>query len=186
MGVRKTITSIFIVPTLVNREKLIENGFINGYVKDLRRDVQYEDSVYLLFKPENIEKFREFLESEYETNHSAIDDYDYEEGFVVLVYKLPSKFSKDYDLIKKGEYSKTSKKFQEAFPKVIKITIKGKHKDELSLQIRIFKKSQDLKQLWEDKIGEVFTDDMEVWPGWNDEKECLNLEKVKEELYENA
>ena len=59
----------------------------------------------------DFERFREFLEKEYETNHSLIDDYDYEDGFVVLVYKLPSKHHKDYQLIRAGKYSETSKEF---------------------------------------------------------------------------
>lgn len=186
MSTKKTITSIFIIPTLIDRDKLIDNNFINGYVIDHRRDVQYEDAVYALFKPENIERFREFLEIEYETNHSLIDDYDYEEGFVVLVYKLPSKYHKDYQLIREGQYSKTSKAFQETFPKVLKIMVGGRHRDELSLQIRIFKKSNDIREMWEELIGENISEDMEVWPGWNIDKETLYLDKVKEELYENA
>ena len=32
---KHTITSIFIVPTLsIGRDKLIDNGFVNGYIKD--------------------------------------------------------------------------------------------------------------------------------------------------------
>lgn len=187
MDVKKTISSIFIVPTLkIDRENLKGNNFINGYILDSRKDVQYENAVYLLFKPENIEKFREFLEKEYENNHMLIDDYDYEDGFVVLVYKLNQKYANDYDLVMKGKYSQTSEKFKNLFPKVIKIMKGGLHKDELSLQVRIFKKSEDLRQYWESKIDINFSDDMEVWEGFHTENETLNLEKVKEELYENA
>jgi hypothetical protein len=53
------------------------------------------------------------------------------------------------------------------------------HRDEVSLQFRIFRKSQDLKNLWEDKLDMEFTDDMEVWPGFSIEKEELDLDKVK-------
>jgi len=50
----------------------------------------------------------------------------------------------------------------------------------------VFKKSVDLRELWEEKTGEYFTDDMEVWPGWVEENEEMNLEKIKEQSYENA
>ncbi len=79
---KHTITSVFIVPTLsIGRDRLIDNGFINGYTKDSRRDVQYENAVYLLFKPTDLDKFRSFLDKEYERTKSIIDDYDYEDGY---------------------------------------------------------------------------------------------------------
>ena len=79
MNLEKTIASIFMVPTLkIPKEQMSKNNFINGYIKDLNRDVQYENAVYLLFKPENIDIFREFVDSEYERTQALIDDYNYD------------------------------------------------------------------------------------------------------------
>ena len=95
MELKKTITSIFMVPTLkINRDKLKENGYLNGYMSDVRRDVQYQNAVYLLFQPSNLDKFREFLDDEYQRTKQLIDDYDYEDGFVVVVYTLDKKWKK--------------------------------------------------------------------------------------------
>ena len=97
---KHTITSIFIVPTLsIGREKLIDNGFVNGYIKDGMRDVQYENAVYLLFKPTNLDKFKVFLDKEYEKTKSIIDDYDYEDGYVVVVYEINSKLKNDIESV---------------------------------------------------------------------------------------
>jgi hypothetical protein len=187
MDVKKTVTSIFIVPTLkLKKEYLNNNNFINGYIADLRKDIQYDDALYLLFKPENLDRFREFVEDEYEHNHMLIDDYDYEDGFVVLVYKLNKKYDKDLELIMKGKYSKTSDDFQSIFPKVVKIMKNGLHRDEISIQFRIFKKTQDLREYWENKLAVSFDEDMEVWGGFNLLTESLDLDKVKQELYEDA
>ena len=187
LNIHRTISTILILPLLdISKDDLKSNNFLNAYVTDSRRDVQYEDSIYLVFKPDNVERFREFLEFEYERTACLIDDYDYEDGFVVLVYKLPSLFDKDIGLVKQGKYSQTSEKFQKKFPKVIKRMVNGKQRDELSLQIRIFKKSPELKDYWETKIGEPIPDDMEVWPKWEDHKESLELEQLKKELYEDA
>jgi hypothetical protein len=181
MEVKKTITSIFMVPTLkVPKDALKDNGFINGYVKDGSREVQYENCIYLLFQPTDLDKFREFLDSEYERTKSLIDDYDYEKGYVVIVYQLDSKFVKDFDLIKTGKYSKTSTAFQALFPKVIKIKKNGLHKDEISLQYRVFNRTEDLIKFWEEKLGVEFEDDQEVWHGFQEENEVLNIEKLKE------
>jgi hypothetical protein len=183
MEIKKTITSIFIVPTLsIGREKLMDNGFINGYIKDSRKEVQYEGCVYLLFKPKDLDKFKDFLDLEYERTKSIIDDYDYEDGYVVVVYVLNEKLEKDIALIKKGKYSRTSPAFQSIFPKVVKLRRNGFYKDEISLQYRIFNKTEDLKQFWEDKFGMEIDEDMEVWEGFFEENEILNIDKLKENV----
>jgi len=187
MEVKKNVTSLFIVPTLnINKDNIKNNNFINGYVKDLRRDVHYENAIYLLFKPDNFDRFREFVSYEYENNNLILDDYDYEDGFVVLVYQLNKEYTEDYKLVRKGQYSKTSSKFQQAFPKVVKIMKSGLHRDEISIQFRIFRKTEDLYKYWEKRIGMDFDDDMEVWEGFDPIVETLNLDKLKKEIYEHA
>ena len=185
MEIKKNITSIFMVPTLkVPKDALRGNGFINAYVRDVRKEDHYDECIYLLFKPENLDKFREFLDNEYERTKAVIEDYDYEDGYVVVVYQLDDKYKKDFTLVKQGKYSKTSKDFQKLFPKVIKITRNGLHKDEISLQYRIFNKAEDLVSFWEDKLGidlvEIVGDDFEVWEGWDESKEILELDKIKD------
>ena len=178
---KHTITSIFIVPTLsIGKEKLTDNGFVNGYIKDGNRDVQYENAVYLLFKPDNLDKFRDFLVGEYDRTKSIIDDYDYEDGHVVVVYEINSRLKSDIDLIKQGKYSQTSKKFQEIFPKVVKIKKNGISRDEISLQYRVFNRTEDLIQFWEDKLGVELPKDVDVWYGFFEEFETLDLNKIKE------
>jgi hypothetical protein len=181
MSEKKTITSIFIVPTLkIDRDSLKVNGFINAYSKDVKKDVQYENAVYLLFRPENMDKFRVFLDEEYERTKSIIDDYDYDGGFVVLVYELNKKFKRDFDLVRQSRYSKTSKEFQALFPKVVKIKKNGLHRDEISLQYRVFNKTEDLRVYWEGRIGIDFDDNMEVWQGFIEENEILNIDNLKQ------
>jgi hypothetical protein len=179
----KTITSIFMVPTLkVPKNELLDNKFINGYIKDVDNEIEYKNSIYLLFQPDDISKFREFLENEYERTKEIIEDYDYTGGFVVVVYQLNKKYANDYSLIKLGKYSKTSSSFQALFPKVIKIKKNGLHRDELSLQYRIFNKTRDLIEYWEKKIGISWDDNFELWEGWDEDKEILNINDVKQKI----
>ena len=173
------------VPTLkVPKDALRSNGFINAYIRDDRRDDDYKESIYLLFKPKDLDKFREFLDNEYERTKTVIEDYDYEDGYVVVVYQLNERYKKDFTLIKQGKYSKTSSDFQKVFPKIIKIVKNGLHRDELSLQYRIFNKAEDLVDFWEEKLGidlkTTVGNDFEVWEGWDEQKEILELDKIKE------
>jgi hypothetical protein len=180
---KHTITSIFIVPTFsIGKEKLLDNGFVNGYIKDNKRDIQYENAVYLLFKPEDLDKFRDFLDGEYEKTKSIIDDYDYEDGYVVVVYEINPKLKKDIELIKQGKYSQTSPAFQGIFPKVVQIRKNGLRRDEISLQYRVFNKTEDLVQFWEDKLGVDLPEDVEVWHGFFDDFETLDLDKIKDNV----
>lgn len=183
MEIKKTITSIFMVPTLkIDRGNLRDNGFLNAYIADKRKDVQHKDAVYLLFKPEDLDKFREFLDKEYERTKNVMDDYDYEDGYVVVVYKLNPKWKKDFLLVREGLYSRTSEEFQKLFPQVIKAdTKRGILRDQLSLQFRVFTRSPELIDYWEKKLDVVFTDDMEVWDGFTIQNEILDLEKLKTE-----
>jgi hypothetical protein len=178
---KKNITSIFMVPTLkVDRTSLMENGFINGYVGDVKKQPAYQDAVYLLFQPKDLDKFRQFLEDEYERTNNIIDEYDYEGGYVVVVYKLNPKFKSDFQLVKEGMYSQTSQEFQAMFPKVVKIQKDGLKRDEISLQYRVFNKTADLVKFWEDKLGVEFDEDQEIWHGFILEDEILDIDKINQ------
>jgi len=167
------------VPTLkVPKDSLKSNGFINAYSVDGDRDIQYENSIYLLFLPEDVAKFREFLDNEYERTEAVIEDYDYPDGYVVVVYKLDPYFNKDFNFVRHGQYSKTSQEFQDKFPRVVKIKRNGLHKDEVSLQYRIFNKTEDMIDYWQDKLGIDWDDDFEVWGGFDIKDETLKISSI--------
>ena len=173
------------VPTLkVPKDALRSNGFINAYIKDNRREDQYKESVYLLFKPTDLDKFREFLDSEYERTKAVIEDYDYEDGYVVVVYQLNDKYKKDFNLIKEGKYSKTSKSFQSEFPRLVKIVREGDIKEAMSLQTRVFMRTDDLIEYWEERLGMnlkiTLGEDYELWDIFDETKETLEIDKIKE------
>lgn len=180
MDTKKTVTSIFMVPLLkINKDNLREMGFVNAYISDSNSDIKYENAIYMLFKPKNLKDFRAFLNEEYERTTNIIDDYDYSGGFIVVVYRLNPKFINDISLIKQGLYSKTSKNFQQEFPKTIKVLSSSSLKEEISLQFRIFNKTKDMVDYWEEKLNVHFTENQEVWHSFDEEKEVLTLEKLK-------
>ena len=181
--IKNTITSIFMVPTLnIGKDRLRANDFLNGYESDASREETYEDACYLLFRPRNIDKFREFLDSEYERTKNIIDEYDHPDGFVVVVYKLNPKFKSDFNLVRESFYSKTSPEFQALFPKVVKIKVQGLTREEISLQIRIFKRTDDLRKFWEDKFQATLTDNVEYWEGYHKKNEILTNQKLQQYL----
>ena len=89
------------------------------------------------------------------------------------------KFKKDFLLVREGLYSRTSKDFQALFPKVVKIKKGGVQRDEISLQYRVFNRTEDLVKFWEDKLDVQFDDDQEVWHAFELENETLNIKNIK-------
>jgi hypothetical protein len=169
------------VPTLkIDRKKLATNGFINAYSKDVKQEVEYKDAIYILFKPNDLDIFRSFLAEEYERTDQVIEDYDYPDGYVVVIYKLDSKFKKDFELVRLGKYSLTSIRFQEIFPKTVTIIKNRMSREEISLQYRIFNRTEDLIAFWEERLAVEFADDQEVWYGFDEDKEVLDIDKIKE------
>ncbi len=181
MELKKTISTIFMLPTLkIPKDKLKENGFINCYESDEGHDNTYPNAIFLLFKPKDFTTFREFLDEEYERTTNIIEDYDYGNGFVVVVYKLDNKYAHDFQLIKQGKYSKTSKTFQSLFSKTISLYKNGHISEEVSLQFRIFNKTKDLVDFWEEKMGLRLAKDLEVWQAYDTDREILTMKKLKE------
>ena len=181
---KRTVSSIFMMPTLkIPRENLHKNGYINSYTDDSNKQYSYENALYLLFKPTDLSVFREFLDKEYERTKQIIDDYDYNDGYVVIVYELDSSWKEDFALIKKGKYSTTSNLFKKLFPeRISKFSYPNSNLKD-SLQYMIFTKDSRLIDFWEDKIDTslIIANDLEVWPAYDLEKEMLNIDKIKNE-----
>lgn len=174
----KTVTSIFMVPTLgIDKEDLSKNNFINAYSDDINNDASIEDSVFLLFKPKDLVNFKSFLEKEYEKTKKIIEDYDYEDGYVVVVYNLDDKYKEDFDKIREGKYSTTSIQFQNLFNKTVRSEKTGNEQE--TIQYLIFTKDIKLLDFWEEAIGQSLHEDEEIWPEFNIVKETLDIKNIK-------
>lgn len=179
----KTITNIFMVPTLgIPREELIDNNLINAYLGDINKEEYHEDDVvFLLFKPNDIKKFRAFVDKQYNLQKGIIDDYDYDDGYVVLVYVLDMiNFGDDFDLIKDSKYSKTSSKFKNQFNKTVKLINRPGQPEKTSLQWLIFTKDESLIDYVQEIIGSdiISKYNLEVWPAFDPKKEVLDIDNI--------
>jgi len=179
-NMEKTITTIFMAPTLkIEKELLKENGFINAFIVDKSAKKKYEDCIFLLFRPKYFSRFRKFVNDEYNRTRSLIDDYDYANGFVVLVYRLNSKFANDFELIKQSKYSKTSKSFQIMFPETVEIERDNEKVEEKSLQYRVFNKTSELKDYWKKNFFVTYREGDEIWHEFEEDKESLKDSVLK-------
>lgn len=192
-------TLFLLYPLGLERRKLIEFGFRSAYISDTGKDTDYENPVFLLFKPEDITMFQAFVDSEYvrvnphTETFDLREDYDQDKGYVVLLYQFPDEFKEDYEKFLEGKYSKFSAKFKETYPKMIKIKqASGLIRDVISTQYKIIHNTKkireevaernelDIKEELEKRLGVTFSNDMEVWqmPG---EKDILKIEEIIKE-----
>jgi hypothetical protein len=174
---RKNCTTIFLLPSIGHtRQELLKFGFLAAYLDDINHEVHYEEAVYLLFKPEDSLKFQAFLENEYRKETRIVEDYDYEGGYVVVVYKIHDKYLPEYQLFLQGKYSKFSLEYVAMFPsEIIVQDTMGMPQIKKSLHYHIFNRSKEIKEYWEKKIGQSISDDMELWSSPDMDKEVLDI-----------
>jgi hypothetical protein len=181
-SIKSTYTTMFMVPCIgIDRAKLKEQGFMDGYLDDISREIQFKNAIYMLFKPTDYGSFNQFTEAERERGNSLVDDYDYEGGYTVLVYVIEDKWLPDYQLFLESKYSRFSEAFKQLFPPTVKIDAGGgREVNAKSIQYRVVYRDDDLKAYWEDKMGIIMTDDIELLPALSMDKEVLDIDELKQ------
>lgn len=160
-------------------------GFVNAFIDDEDHDPHYTDALYLLFQPPELDLFESFLSSEKEKGKEIIDEYDYSGGYIVIVYKFPSKFKEDYHLFLQGKYSKFSNAYKLLFPMERSgVSPKGIPYTEPSFYKYLFEKAVEMRDFWEDKLGVILEDSAEYWSIPNIKKETLNINNIRNERKE--
>lgn len=172
-----TATSIFVVPILkLSLKDLWKHGFENAYIKDELRDTDYQNAVFLLFRPMNQEEFNEFVEKERERKY-LIDEYDYPDGWIMLVYRFHEQWQEDINTIMTGKFSEVGEPFKREIPRNTSV---GGGNTVMTLPHHIFGKTQYLKSFWKKLYDLDLTDLDEHWH-YYPEREIFN-EETKNKL----
>ncbi|MEI6186908.1 MAG: hypothetical protein WCP46_00200 [Alphaproteobacteria bacterium] len=172
------VSALFLKPILnISPYLCTQNRYVNTYLFNAEEDITYENSLQVLFRPQNMNWFNAFIMTEEERGSIILDEFDYPTGEIILVYRLPAEFDEDYKIILEGKYSKVSSKFKNLFMK----SIKDNGKELLSLQWLVFNKHKYLKTFWEKEFNTIFTPEQECWGLYNVERECFRLNNKFEE-----
>ncbi len=178
---KKTNSTRFLLRGVGLKRKVLEDyGFINAYIDDKHHEPHYTEALYLLFQPKDINELNIFLEIEKERTNLYVEDYDYSGGYVVVVYKFPKEYEKEYRLFLQGKYSKFSKKYKELYPMERKgTTARGIPFTEPTLHNHVFNRTESMKQHWEERLNVELTGDMEYWSIPDITEETLNIENYE-------
>lgn len=187
--VRKdNISTIFLLPCLGirddlrTRDKFKQYGFINTYMFSAQGDYNFYP-LYLLFKPEkfSIEFYRFTISLEKSANYIETID---KAGSVVLVFKIPDKYARDYRIFLDGKYSELSDLFKNCFP--MKVFIKDKKgkvlldagqrpMTEYSDYYHIFNRTEHLIEIYRKELGEDTELPYELYEKYHLDEEILEL-----------
>jgi hypothetical protein len=180
-SVEFTCSTIFLLPSIgLQRKDILKYGFINAYLGDVHHEPDHDMSLYLLFKPQDMDKMQEFLNREYKRTKLILEDYDYVGGYVVVVYHIDPEYYREFELFLKGKYSKFRKKYRDLFSKTADIvTEDGKVVKEMSLAHHIFDRTPSIRNYWEEKLETQMDEDAEMWSKPDVEGvEMLDINKV--------
>lgn len=162
-------STLFLMPVLgIGWRDVKKMGFCNCYLRDENKP-EYEDMevVLLLFQNKGDDRFRYFVEKEKARTSLFIDEYDYEEGYIVLVYEFPAELKEDYYRFKRGEYSKLSKEFLKKTPKSTSEKVKalveysdGSTSEQMVSAPNMAYMTITKDPLWINALKELFGDDV--------------------------
>lgn len=165
-----TNTTRFLLPGLgVDLKHVMELGFENSYLNDEDHEPKHKYAVYLLFKVKDNEMLGRFM-LVHEMN--IIDEYDPVEGYTILVFRFPERWSRVYDLFIQGKYSKFPVEYLKYFPTAPNTEWKSVGLTK-SLSLSVCTKAKELKDFQEKSIGISIPEDMELWDIPNYKEETL-------------
>lgn len=176
-----TDTTRFLVRGLdLFKDDLVKYGFVNAFLDDSDHEHHYQDSLYLLFKPEEMSEFEWFVENEKVRTHLFIEEYDYPKGYIVLVYKFPAEYMQEYRAFKKGKYSKFGSKYKDLFPTIKEGTTKrGIPFKTPSFYQHIFSRSKKMREYWEGLLDVELDANSELWNIPDSQVETLNIKNYE-------
>jgi hypothetical protein len=160
---KANISRLFLLPGIQLDEKAKRDfsrfGFENTYLKCDQLSYAF-NVIFLLFKPNDLDlEFYTFAKN-MEKNPNFIEAIDLGRNKVVMVYRIPKRFTKDYELFLEGKYSQLSKEFQNCFAlEDFKRDANGKpmmdggrYVKEPSRFFHIFNRTEWLKDRWKLKL----------------------------------
>ncbi len=135
-------------------KRMFKTRFVNAYLGDCKINDYKEGFVFLLLKGFQDTDFNCFYDT-----MTAFENYvdDYEFGInIVMIYSIPDKYSVDYSLILKGQYSKVS---AAAKKRILQNSFFSGKPTTIPL---ILNKADVLRKGWEKRLG-TSLESQEVW-----------------------
>ena len=153
---------------------VIDFGMENAFLEDEMNEEYTGDLLFILLHPTHTDILDVLIAQQEQNNINFIGEYDYPDGYVVLVYAIPEEMKSDFIKFKEGKYSEMSLKYKELFD----YTVTRNGKPEKSLQFMVLYKDKEFKDNLEGYLGVTIDNNSELWqPPSLSDKEILKISK---------
>lgn len=179
---RFTKTAQLMVPSIqINvTNKLVFEYFENAFLTDLEHPHNYERPIFMLFSVKNFSEINwKKVYNVLITSPNYLTEYDVgiKDGkyLVMIVFRVPDIYAKDYENFRSGRYSLFSKEYREKFPKYI-----DEKKEKKNIHWQIINKDPELRRAVETKFNlkrDFLKDADEIWDGVRKEREFYRFKK---------
>lgn len=187
----ENVSTVFLLPGIEIKSELKNRfynfGFINTFLTCPPLTYPWP-VLYIVFRPQVIDlDFMRFAD-ELQKNTNFIDTLDAGGGKVLMVYRVPKRFLRDYELFLEGKYSKLSPEYRRCFQmEQFKLDAhdrpikeQGRYVKEYTDFYHIFNRTEYIKDIWKERLGyradEHILDDMELYSKQDPLRETLEEE----------
>lgn len=183
-------TTVFLTKFIFgnNFDMLKKTGFIDSYTSEpeIMKILTLNENqrfLFLLFKNNKLktEEMKQIVSDLAIVPVQIVFSYELINDYSMIVIDFPEKYTKDYDHVVNGMYSKLSEEFKEKFPitrdvfndKKVRI---GK---EYTIYYHIFNKTEWLKDFWMERLNLIELDDkLELWEKPNESDLVFDIKKI--------
>jgi hypothetical protein len=121
---KRTKTSHFMLNTIFPNNSIISTEyFVNAFLDDEKFDHDVVRPIFILFKTSLKDNKWTMLSQKIKTKAEFVLEYfcGIQDGkhLIMMVFSVPDKFAKEYELFKIGKYSKFSENYKKLFPQYL-------------------------------------------------------------------
>jgi hypothetical protein len=186
---KDNVSKVFLLPGIQIKEELRNRfnsfGFQNTYLSCEPFKYPFK-TLFLLFRPDRLDMDFNLFVTNLQRNTHFVEVIDLNNGKVMLVYRIPREFTKDYDLFLAGKYSKLSDAFKACFSmekiKIDPVTRKPirdgyKYAKEPTNFYHIFNRTKERRDIIQEKyaLEDDIMDQIEFFERQDPDKETLLL-----------
>lgn len=188
---KENVSTVFLLPGIEIKSELKNRFYSFGFQNTFLTcpPLNYPWPVlYILFKPQVIDlEFIRFAE-DLQKNPNFIETLDAGSNKVLMVYKVPKRFRRDYELFLEGKYSKLSSDYRKCFQmEQFKLDShdrpvkeNGRYVKEYTDFYHIFNRTDHIKDVWKERLGydksEQIFDDIELYDRQDPVRETIEDE----------
>lgn len=162
---KRTKTTLFMLPTIFPNNSLVSTEyFVNAFIDDTQFKHQLSGVIFILFKTDPKGYKWQMLAQKLRSKTEYVLEYfcGMQDGkyLIMMVFKIPEKYTNEYQCFINGQYSKFSENYKKLFPRHV-YDERAQPKESTIWQVLY--KVEELKKSMENYFDVDFAPEDELW-----------------------